>query len=1447
MTSVFLSYARSDDEAFVRRLYADLAREGFTVWFDRESLMSRGRSFHQEIKDAIRTEVDRVVYIGGPNAAQSAYVREEWQFALECDHVVVTPILRLGDFPDLPGELNLLHCEDFRDDSKYPDALRKLIANLREPNPKLGALFAVPNLPGNFLGRPELMCRVRDALLVDLQKPQVITGADAHVGMQGMGGIGKSVLAAALARNRQVRQAYQDGVAWIACGQKLTDSDLLQRQRDLARHLGGDDTFLSTEQGKGVLRELLASKAVLLVLDDVWQAKDTRPFDVLGPSCRMLVTTRDRGILETLHGELVPVSLFTEREALQLLADAVKVAPGDLSPEAHEVARECGFLPLALALCGGMAMKRNGDFRSVLERLRRADLEKIADRASINEQHRDIWRAMQASVESLAADEQERFAELCVFATDQNVPEAAVATLWSHTAGLDDLDAEDLIINLYERSLIQLDQHNGEDGKVQRQFRLHDLLYDYAARIAGDRPALHRKLLDAYGKKSPSGWPSGPNDGYFLQNLCGHFIAARQEDELLANLLDIRWLEAKNEAGLLFGLLDDFRDAIGAVSKENERHRFLNLIDEAIRRDIHFIARHSKDYPQALFQCLWNSCWWYDCPDAANHYVLEQPTDGEIGYPWNQMDEKLSDILEKWQSQRMGECSTAPWIRSLRPHPIPLRVGVEACLRNPWGGDALRALSLSPAGKYVAVGGGGGDFRVTVYDRVDGQVLAEFTEFEGCFTSIAGVAFDKDERLVVAGGALGVVVWDIGTRKIRQKFEPLGERGDIDSVTALEFTNDNKLVTGHQSGLVRTWILGHPQPLQIEKHHSASLGSIVRRSTDSLMASSGWNGCVRVWDSTTNSMRIELQAHEKTGRCGGPNVTTVALSPTYDILATGSYDGRVRIWKLSDGTMMGDSGQIGLTYIEALTFAPCGSLLVIGGDIPSCGVVWDLRTGEIRTFANYPSRIRAMAVSNEQEYRLYVATDDCVYVHNLVSDPPVLNLRNYVVSCERLILFRDERTLATSGDNAVLLWDVHTGLIKPTAFRFAWPSSFGNLDSLVAARSGKRVFGLRDLSYGSKSSRLWAWDTEKFESTLDVEWPDPDNLARILEVSSDGSTFLWSYNRNLAKVLSTDGGEELAQFRRTDVQIEIARLSQSGAFAFVIYQDGDCEVWSATVGLSTILDDKVSDALFSDDGFVLYMVLLDGGVAVHDLRSNVRLNEFRYEGANVYAAFPLPGDTHVVAVATIEGGSLLTVRAFAANSDVIHVFEPARTVRQVAVSKCKKFIAIGASTSSRRIARHRFRVVTLDSGTEIAQTESNCGMLESIGFTDDSHHVVTFHSFPSEMRIWDVATLNLCAVFPGECMDPAFSTRTNQLLADSRSDGSRICSWLTRRQLTDHLSCNVVALFNDSGETMFVSTTSLRVVGFVPIRFERMVRNRHGDFWAGFKGNHLSMLRIEGL
>ncbi len=132
----------------------DLAAGGFEVWFDRVSMPSRNLTFHQEIRDAVAA-CDRLVLVVGPKVVASDYVRQEWQFAYFEADKVVTPILRLGDYPLAIEELKLVHCEDFRDDAEYAGHLDQLVRILKGPPPPLGKLIGVPSLPTHFLSRTE--------------------------------------------------------------------------------------------------------------------------------------------------------------------------------------------------------------------------------------------------------------------------------------------------------------------------------------------------------------------------------------------------------------------------------------------------------------------------------------------------------------------------------------------------------------------------------------------------------------------------------------------------------------------------------------------------------------------------------------------------------------------------------------------------------------------------------------------------------------------------------------------------------------------------------------------------------------------------------------------------------------------------------------------------------------------------------------------------------------------------------------------------------------------------------------------------------------------------------------------------------------------------------------------------------------------------------------------
>ena len=135
---LFISYGRKDDDNFVKQLYEDLTIQGYKVWYDLESAESNGLSFLQNTRDALVVNPIRLILVIGPHAMESAFVKAEWQFALENCQVIIH-ILRRGlernkkgepvasdkDYELVPEPLQKrrLHCIDFRRERNYKDAL----------------------------------------------------------------------------------------------------------------------------------------------------------------------------------------------------------------------------------------------------------------------------------------------------------------------------------------------------------------------------------------------------------------------------------------------------------------------------------------------------------------------------------------------------------------------------------------------------------------------------------------------------------------------------------------------------------------------------------------------------------------------------------------------------------------------------------------------------------------------------------------------------------------------------------------------------------------------------------------------------------------------------------------------------------------------------------------------------------------------------------------------------------------------------------------------------------------------------------------------------------------------------------------------------------------------------------------------------------------------------
>jgi hypothetical protein len=221
-----------------------------------------------------------------------------------------------------------------------------------------GELRDVPDAPSHYLPRQDAIAAVERMVLEGGNVGISAVGErKGRYGVYGLGGIGKTVLAAAVARSHAIKERFSDGVLWLTLGQ---EPELTTLQAHVARALEHDAVFASAAEGHRRLREIFADRAVLLVLDDVWHVEHANKLDVVGERGRLLLTTRNRDVLIALGACEHRLDVLSMDQARVLLADWAGCQAAALPGEAARVARLCGCLPLALAMIGAMVRGGHG-------------------------------------------------------------------------------------------------------------------------------------------------------------------------------------------------------------------------------------------------------------------------------------------------------------------------------------------------------------------------------------------------------------------------------------------------------------------------------------------------------------------------------------------------------------------------------------------------------------------------------------------------------------------------------------------------------------------------------------------------------------------------------------------------------------------------------------------------------------------------------------------------------------------------------------------------------------------------------------------------------------------------------------------------------------------------------------------------------------------------------
>jgi hypothetical protein len=563
VTDVFLSYARTDDESFVASVYQSLTVTGISVWWDRVSMPSRGLAFLREIRDAI-SGCNRFVVLVGPAAVRSDYVRAEWQHAL-ADAKPIIPVLRLGEMADLPAELRPLHCIDCRTPAEAR-GLADLRRALTEPVPRLGGIAgAIPPSPPHFLPRLDDLETLARTILSEEVHPRGATDTERTIVVHGMGGIGKTVLAASFARSTSTRRAFPDGVLWVAAEEGADAASVVEQALRLTTHMPAASSHVADNVSR--LREALTARRVLIVVDDAWHVEQLESLTAaLDPRSRLLVTTRNADLAIALGTRALAVGTMADDDARRLLADWSGLGPDGLGDDIRALATQCAGLPLALAINGAM-LAEGAAPADLVAALRDADLT-FAETRLGGYAHPTIVRSLDVSVDMLARgnpDAADRYRELAAFIPTELLPEAAVVAFWQNQAGLEPRTGRRLLERLQQRSLLQL----VGSAPGRRHIRIHNIVRAYLAATARDPERLNAAVLAAYRAQCPGDWPTGPADGYFHRHLVAHLEAANDHAEV-HRLLGLETTEGRSawyEARDRIGEFDGYAENVKAAAK----------------------------------------------------------------------------------------------------------------------------------------------------------------------------------------------------------------------------------------------------------------------------------------------------------------------------------------------------------------------------------------------------------------------------------------------------------------------------------------------------------------------------------------------------------------------------------------------------------------------------------------------------------------------------------------------------------------------------------------------------------------------------------------------------------------------------------------------------------------------------------------------------------------
>ncbi|MCB9078723.1 MAG: hypothetical protein H6631_14070 [Anaerolineaceae bacterium] len=477
-----------------------------------------------------------------------------------------------------------------------------------------------------------------------------------------------------------------------------------------------------------------------------------------------------------------------------------------------------------------------------------------------------------------------------------------------------------------------------------------------------------------------------------------------------------------------------------------------------------------------------------------------------------------------------------------------------------------------------------------------------------------------------------------------------------------------------------------------------------------VLAAGTAEGQVRMWRVTDGQPLLTCEGH-----LGA--VWSVAFSPDGRLLAGGSTDGTVRLWQVDTGhclqTLAGHTSQI-----WSIAFSPDGRLLASSSNDQTVRL-WEVDTGHGRqTLAGHTHSVRSIAFSPDGRLLASGSFDNTVRLWEVNTGHGLKTLAGHTHSVSSVAFSPDSRLLASgSFDQTVRLWEVDTGHgLQTLAGHANWISSVA-----FSPNGHFLVSGSMD-----QTLRLWEVDTGHCRQTLagHTHWVSavafsPDGL--LASSSNDQTVRLWE----------VPSGHCLKTLAGHTNWVWSVAFSPDGRFLANGNSDGTVHLWEVNTGQSLQRlsghTNWVSSVAFSPDGRLLASGSQDETVRLWEVSTGQNLKTLSgHTNAVWLAAFSPDGrllasssEDHTVRLWEVDTGhGLMTLAGHT------------QPVRSVVFSPDGRFLASGSQDQT-------VRLWDAHTGHGLQTLSGHTNQVWSVAFSPDGR-LLASGSEDQTVRLWEV-------------------------------------------------------------------------------------------------------------